>query len=377
MTAEFLFRIEATDGGARLGRLRTAHGEIQTPTFMPVGTLGTVKGMTSQALRDSGAQIVLANAYHLMLRPGSERIARLGGLRKFMNWRGPVLTDSGGYQVMSLGGLRAIDDDGVTFRSHIDGSEHRLTPERAMAVQHELDSTVTMVLDDCTPYPVPQGEAAASMRRSMAWARRCRDAFRPRPGYGLFGIVQGSVFPELRAESSDALRAIEFDGYAIGGLAVGEGQQATFEAMEATLPELPGDAPRYAMGIGRPDDIVGAVQRGIDMFDCVLPTRSGRTGQAFTPRGTLNLRNARHADDPRPLVDDCGCPACRGHARAYLHHLVKNGEILGSVLLTWHNLHYYQVLMDELRGAISENRLTSFADGFARDWMSGDIDPPS
>ncbi len=377
MTANFALRIVSTDGQARLGTLRTAHGEIQTPAFMPVGTLGTVKGMTSQALRECGADIVLANAYHLMLRPGSERIARLGGLSQFMSWESPILTDSGGYQVMSLGGLRAIDDDGITFRSHIDGSEHRLTPERAMTVQDQLDSTITMVLDDCTPYPVTREEAAKSMRRSMVWARRCREEFRPRPGYGLFGIVQGSVFPELRAESSDALRAAEFDGYAIGGLAVGEGQQATYQAIEAALPGLPEDAPRYAMGIGRPDDIVGAVQRGIDMFDCVLPTRSGRTGQAFTQRGTLNIRNARHADDPRPLVENCDCPACREHGRAYLHHLIKNGEILGSVLLTWHNLHYYQVLMGELRTAIRKKTLASFVDEFARNWTSGDIEPYS
>ena len=377
MTAVFDLQIGATDGHARVGILRTAHGDIRIPAFMPVGTLGTVKGMTSQALHASGADIVLANAYHLMLRPGSERISRLGGLRQFMNWEGPVLTDSGGYQVMSLGGLRAIDDDGVTFRSHIDGSEHRLTPERAISVQDQLDSTVILVLDDCTPYPVPREEAAMSVRRSMAWARRCRDAFRPRPGYGLFGIVQGSVFPELRTESSTALRVIEFDGYAIGGLAVGEGQEATFQAIDAALPCLPENAPRYAMGIGRPDDIVGAVQRGIDLFDCVLPTRSGRTGQAFTPRGTLNIRNARHADDPRPLVENCGCPACRGHGRAYLHHLIKNGEILGSVLLTWHNLHYYQVLMGDLRTAIRKKMLASFVDEFARSWASGDIDPYS
>ena len=355
----------------------TAHGEVRTPAFMPVGTLGTVKGMTSQALRDCGSEIVLANAYHLMLRPGSERIARLGGVRKFMDWRGPVLTDSGGYQVMSLGGLRTIDDDGVTFRSHIDGSEHRLTPERAVAVQDELDSTITMVLDDCTPYPVSHSDAAASMRRSMAWAGRCRTSFRPRCGYGLFGIIQGSLYPDLRAESTAALRDIGFDGYAVGGLAVGEGQDTTFAALEAALADLPAEAPRYAMGLGRPDDIVGAVQRGIDMFDCVLPTRSGRTGQGFTPRGTVNLRNARHADDPRPLVEGCGCPGCRGHSRAYLHHVIKNGEILGAILLTWHNLRFYENLLGRLRAAIAEKTLPAFAEEFSRTWSMDDLEPVS
>ncbi len=375
MSQKFGFRVTAEDGAARAGNLDTAHGSVATPAFMPVGTAGTVKAMTAAGLAETGSEIVLANAYHLMLRPGAERIARLGGVRRFMNWNGPVLTDSGGFQVMSLATLGSVDESGVSFRSHIDGTPHQLTPERAVSVQDLLDSTITMVLDACTPYPVPEDRAAESMRLSMRWARRSRDSFRPRPGHALFGIVQGGVFTDLRVESASYLRDLEFDGHALGGLAVGEGQAAMLRVIETTVSELAADRPRYAMGVGRPDDIVAAVQRGIDLFDCVLPTRSGRTGQAFTAGGTVNLRNARHADDPRPLDGDCPCPACRGHGRAYLHHLVKSHEILGAVLLTWHNLHFYQNLMAELRRAIAKREFAAYSARFIADWAAGNIEP--
>ncbi|MGH6912284.1 MAG: tRNA guanosine(34) transglycosylase Tgt [Geminicoccales bacterium] len=358
---EIRFELLAQDGVARRGRLHTAHGTVETPAFMPIGTAATVKAMTPEMLRRTGAEIVLANTYHLMLRPGAERIARLGGLHRFMAWPGPILTDSGGFQVMSLAGRRTIDEPGVTFSSHLDGSRHALTPERAVEIQDLLDATITMVLDECTPYPIEREAAAASMRRSMRWAERCRAAFRERPGYGLFGIVQGSVDPELRLESAQALVDIGFEGYAIGGLAVGEGQALMFETTEVTTPALPADRPRYLMGVGKPDDLLGAVLRGVDLFDCVLPTRSGRTAQAWTRRGPLNLRNAVHAEDPRPLDEACSCPACREHSRAYLHHLVRSGEILGAMLLTWHNLHYYQELMAAMRRAIEERALDAFA----------------
>jgi queuine tRNA-ribosyltransferase len=355
------FNLIATDGKARLGRIDTAHGPIDTPAFMPVGTAGTVKAMTADAVRSTGAQIVLGNTYHLMLRPGAERVARLGGLHRFMDWPGPILTDSGGFQVMSLSELRKLDEKGVTFRSHVDGAMVALTPERSIEIQHLLDATITMVLDECTPFPATPEQAASSMRLSMRWAERSKAAFSPRDGYGLFGIVQGSVYPELRAESAAALRAIGFDGYAVGGLAVGEGQAAMFRVLDDTVPNLPTDRPRYLMGVGKPDDLVGAVRRGIDMFDCVAPTRSGRTAQAFTRTGPLNLRNARHAEDQAPLDADCACVTCRKHSRAYLHHLVKTGEILAAILLTWHNLHYYQDLMREMRAAIAEGRFETFA----------------
>ncbi|MET4697939.1 queuine tRNA-ribosyltransferase [Constrictibacter sp. MBR-5] len=359
------FDVLATDGAARRGRLVTAHGAIDTPAFMPVGTAGTVKAMLPESVAETGAQILLGNTYHLMLRPGAERVAKLGGLHRFMNWPGPILTDSGGFQVMSLAGLRKLDADGVTFRSHVDGSYQRLTPERSIEIQHLLDANVTMAFDECTPFPATEAQAAESMRLSMRWAERSKAAFRPRDGYGLFGIVQGGVHRDLRAESAEALKAIGFDGYAVGGLAVGEGQEAMFATLDVTTPLLPSDRPRYLMGVGKPEDIVGAVLRGVDMFDCVIPTRSGRTAQAWTRTGSLNIRNARHAEDEAPLDPDCTCPACRSYSRAYLHHLTKAGEILGVMLLTWHNLTYYQDLMRGLRDAIAAGTLETFATDFA------------
>jgi len=367
------YELLGTDGNARRGRLTTAHGTIETPAFMPVGTAGTVKAMLPQSVAETGAEIVLGNTFHLMLRPGAERVAALGGLHKFMNWPKPILTDSGGFQVMSLKELRKLDRDGVTFRSPIDGSTHRLTPERSIGIQHLLDSNITMSFDECTTWPVEEDAAAQSMRLSMQWAERGKRAFVERPGYGLFGIVQGSIFPALREESVKALTAIGFDGYAVGGLAVGEGQALMFETLDTTLPILPADRPRYLMGVGRPADIVGAVARGIDMFDCVMPTRAGRTAQAFTRRGELNLRNARHRDDPRPIDEHCGCPACANHSRAYLHHLIRAEEILGAMLLTWHNLHYYQEVMRGLRSAIEAQALGPWIAAFEAEQERGDI----
>jgi len=363
MTA-FGFDLLATDGAARRGRVATAHGTIETPAFMPVGTAATVKGMTPEGVRGTGAEILLCNTYHLMLRPGAERVERLGGLHRFMNWPGPILTDSGGYQVMSLAGLRKMDEEGVRFRSHLDGSIHLLTPERSIGIQRALDATITMAFDECTPYPATQAQAEASMRLSMRWARRSRDAFVAREGYAIFGIVQGGVYPELRAESAAALRAIGFHGYAVGGLAVGEPAAERNATLEATTPLLPAEAPRYLMGVGKPVDIVEAVARGIDMFDCVLPTRSGRTSQAWTSEGPLNMRNARFAEDDGPLDPRCGCPACRGYSRAYIHHLVKAGEMLGPMLLTQHNLTYYQDLMRGMREAIADGRFDAFRAAF-------------
>ncbi|MSO84887.1 MAG: tRNA guanosine(34) transglycosylase Tgt [Rhodospirillales bacterium] len=363
------------DGRARRGRLETAHGPVETPAFMPVGTAATVKAMTANAVRATGAEMVLANTYHLMLRPGAERIERFGGLHRFMDWPGPILTDSGGFQMMSLNALRTIGEAGVAFRSHVDGSAHELTPERAVEIQRMLDADVSMVLDECTPFPADEKTAAESMRRSMRWAARCKDAFARRPGYGLFGIVQGGIYESLRRESAEALRAIGFDGYAIGGLAVGEGQATMFRVLDFTALCLPEDRPRYLMGVGKPADLVGAVARGIDLFDCVLPTRSGRTEQAFTRFGPVTLSNARHRDDPRPLDARCACPACRKHSRAYFHHLINTKEILGAMLLTWHNLHYYQELMAAMRAAIDAGRLAQFADAFAADQAQGDIPP--
>jgi len=361
---------EAQDGAARAGVLHTAHGEVPTPVFMPVGTAGTVKAMTADAVRATGARMVLGNTYHLMLRPGAERIARLGGLHSFMDWHGPILTDSGGFQVMSLSGLRKMDADGVTFQSHVDGSRHRLTPERSVEIQHLLGADVTMCFDECTPFPATHEQAATSMRLSMRWAARSREAFVPRAGHGLFGIVQGSVFPDLRAESVAALTNIGFEGYAVGGLAVGEGQEAMFTTLECTTPLLPSDKPRYLMGVGTPSDLIGAVRRGIDMFDCVMPTRSGRTGRAYTRGGVINIRNARHAEDNRPLDPACTCPACRGHSRAYLHHLFKANEMLGPMLLTWHNIQYYQDLMAELRAGILAGDLAGTAARVEAGWQA-------
>lgn len=373
--APFGFELLAHDGAARRGRLTCAHGQVETPAFMPVGTAGTVKGLRPAEIAGTGAQIVLSNTYHLMLRPGAERIARLGGLHRFMDWDRPILTDSGGFQVMSLAELRKITEAGVTFRSHIDGQPYELTPERAVEIQDLLGVDITMVLDECTPFPVEESQAADSMRLSMRWAARCKEAFPGQPGRGLFGIVQGGVFPELRRESAAALQEIGFEGYAVGGLAVGEGQETMLTVLDETVPALTQERPRYLMGVGKPDDIVKSVQRGIDMFDCVLPTRSGRTGQAFTRRGVVNLRNARHKDDPRPLDPENPNEELRRYSRAYLHHLVRSGEMLGPILLTLHNLTYYQELMAGLRAAVAEGRLADFAADFEAQQAAGDLPP--
>lgn len=369
------FQLLARDGAARRGRIATAHGSAETPAFMPVGTAGTVKAMLPDQVRETGAEIVLGNTYHLMLRPGAERVAKLGGLHTFMDWPGPILTDSGGFQVMSLGQLRKLDQRGVVFRSHIDGAEISLTPERSIEIQHLLDADISMVLDECTTWPVEKREAEASMRLSLGWAERSKKAFRARPGYALFGIVQGSVFDELRRDSAAALAGIGFDGYAVGGLAVGEGQAEMFRTLDATMPLLPDERPRYLMGVGRPDDILGAVARGIDMFDCVLPTRMGRTGKAFTRRGEVNMRNARHAEDPRPIDEGCACPACTRFSRAYLHHLFKAGEMLGPMLLTRHNLQHYQDLMRGIRDAITSGGFAAYADDVRAAMAAGDVAP--
>ena len=374
MTA-FSYDLLSTDGTARRGRLHTAWGVVETPVFMPVGTAATVKGMMPESVKSTGASIILANTYHLMLRPGAERVGRLGGVRKMMGWDGPLLTDSGGFQVMSLGPLRKLDEDGVTFKSHLDGSKHRLTPERSTEIQHLLDATITMAFDECTPFPAEKTVAADSMRLSMRWAKRSRDAFVPREGYGQFGIVQGSVFADLRAESVAALGDIGFEGYAIGGLAVGEGQEAMFEALEFTTPLMQTDKPRYLMGVGKPSDLVGGVARGVDMFDCVLPTRSGRTGQGFTRRGPINIKNARHAEDNRPIDEACSCPACSRFSRAYLHHLFKADEVQGLMLLSWHNIQYYQDLMADMRAAIEAGTFAQFEKNFHAMQSLGDIDP--
>jgi queuine tRNA-ribosyltransferase len=367
--SDFRFIITARDGVARQGVIQTPRGEIRTPAFMPVGTAGTVKAMLPESVRDIGADIILGNTYHLMLRPGAERVARLGGLHRFMNWQRPILTDSGGFQVMSLSDLRKITEEGVRFQSHIDGHEEFLSPERAMEIQRLLGSDIHMVLDECPALPASREAIEKSLALSMRWARRSRDAFNrqteeERLGRACFGIVQGGTLLDLRHRSAEALREIGFEGYAIGGLAVGEGQTAMFETLEATVPHLPDDKPHYLMGVGKPDDIVGAVLRGIDMFDCVLPTRSGRNGQAFTWAGPLNLKNARHAEDGAPIDPDCTCPACRHYSRGYLHHTVKAGEIIAAMLLTWHNLQFYQDLMAGLRSAIAGTRLTQFAATF-------------
>ncbi len=369
------FTVNATDGKARTGVINTPRGEIRTPAFMPVGTAATVKAMMPDSVRATGADILLGNTYHLMLRPTAERIDALGGLHKFMNWDRPILTDSGGFQVMSLADLRKLTEKGVTFKSHIDGSRHELTPERSMEIQRLLGSDIVMCFDECPALPAEKEVIAESMRLSMRWAQRSRDAFGDRPGHMLFGIQQGGLEEDLRAESAEALRGIGFDGYAIGGLAVGEGQEAMFSTLDFAPDQLPVDKPRYLMGVGKPDDIVGAVKRGVDMMDCVLPSRSGRTGQAWTRRGVVNLRNARHRDDPRPLDEHCSCPACTGYSRAYLHHVVKSNEMIAGMLLTWHNLHYFQELMQGMRDAIAEGRFEAFEADFHAQRALGDIDP--
>ncbi|MDB4146568.1 tRNA guanosine(34) transglycosylase Tgt [Amylibacter sp.] len=375
MTNRFRFNINATDGRARTGVINTPKGDIRTPAFMPVGTAATVKAMMPESVRSTGADILLGNTYHLMLRPGAERVHKLGGLHKFMNWHGPILTDSGGYQVMSLTDLRKLTEEGVKFKSHIDGSVHNLTPEYSMEIQRLLGSDIVMSFDECTPFPTTQEQAKSSMDLSMRWAQRSRDAFGDRPGYALFGIQQGSTFKDMRAESAEKLTNIGFDGYAVGGLAVGEGQELMFNVLDYAPNQLPQDKPRYLMGVGKPDDIVGAVQRGIDMFDCVLPSRSGRTGQAQTRMGAINMRNSRHRDDNRPLDENCECPCCKNYSRAYLHHVHKAGEIISSMLLTWHNLHYYQILMSELRDAIASNKLDKYVSDFHEIRKRGDIEP--
>jgi queuine tRNA-ribosyltransferase len=367
--SDFRFELLGCDGAARTGVIHTPRGDIRTPAFMPVGTAATVKAMLPQSVRETGADILLGNTYHLMLRPGAERVVRLGGLHKFMDWSRPILTDSGGFQVMSLAALRKITEEGVRFQSHIDGHAEFLSPERAMEIQRLLGSDIQMVLDECPALPAEKPVIEKSLALSMRWAQRSKDAFglqteEERAGRACFGIVQGGTYPDLRVRSAQDLMAIGFDGYAVGGLAVGEGQPAMFETLDATVSHLPTDRPRYLMGVGKPDDIVGAVLRGIDMFDCVLPTRSGRNGQAFTPRGTLNLKNARFAEDPEPLDPACACPACRQFSRAYLHHTVKSGEIIAAMLLTWHNLAYYQSLMAGLRSAIAQGQLESFVVSF-------------
>lgn len=375
MTKRFSFSLNATDGKARTGVISTPRGDIRTPAFMPVGTAATVKAMMPESVAATGADILLGNTYHLMLRPTAERIDRLGGLHKFMNWDKPILTDSGGFQVMSLSDLRKLTEEGVTFKSHIDGSKHHLTPERSMEIQKLLGSDIVMCFDECPALPADRKRLNDSMQLSMRWAQRSRDAFGDRPGHALFGIQQGGLEEDLRAESAAALRAIEFDGYAVGGLAVGEGQEAMFETLDFAPDQLPVNKPRYLMGVGKPDDIVGAVKRGIDMMDCVLPSRSGRTGQIFTRRGVLNIKNARHADDPRPLDENCSCPACSNYSRAYLHHVFRAQEMISGMLLTWHNLQYFQDIMQGMRGAIAAGAFSEWETDFHAGRAAGDIPP--
>jgi queuine tRNA-ribosyltransferase len=375
MTQRISFDLHSTDGKARTGVIKTPRGDIRTPAFMPVGTAATVKAMMPESVAATGADILLGNTYHLMLRPTAERIANLGGLHKFMNWDKPILTDSGGFQVMSLSDLRKMSEHGVTFKSHIDGSKHELTPERSMEIQKLLGSDIVMCFDECPALPADRQRITESMEMSMRWAQRSRDAFGDRPGHALFGIQQGGLEEDLRARSAEALRGIEFDGYAVGGLAVGEGQEAMFNVLDFAPDQLPVDKPRYLMGVGKPDDIVGAVKRGIDMMDCVLPSRSGRTGQVFTRRGVLNIKNARHADDPRPLDENCSCPACAKYSRAYLHHVFRAQEMISGMLLTWHNLKYFQNIMDGMRGAIAAGTFTAWEADFHAGRAQGDIDP--
>ena len=373
MNTRFQFSISATDGKARTGSIQMLRGEIRTPAFMPVGTAATVKAMRPAEVRATGADIILGNTYHLMLRPGAERVARLGGLHQFSGWDRPILTDSGGYQVMSLSALRKITEEGVSFQSHLDGSKHMLSPERSMEIQRLLGSDIVMAFDECPANGVSRDEAIKSMELSMRWAKRSRDGFDAGGEHAehaaLFGIQQGSLDSELRKRSADALIDIGFDGYAVGGLAVGEGQEAMFGCLDYAPDQLPADRPRYLMGVGKPDDLVGAVERGIDMFDCVLPTRSGRNGQAFTHHGPINIRNAKFAEDQGPIDDRCTCPVCATWTRAYVHHLIRSGEILGAMLMTQHNLHYYQMLMAGMRAAIAQGRFTAFAQDFRRDYL--------
>ncbi|MEP6064984.1 MAG: tRNA guanosine(34) transglycosylase Tgt [Paracoccaceae bacterium] len=371
---EFKFSLGSQDGSARSGLISTPRGDIRTPAFMPVGTAATVKAMMPESVRETGADILLGNTYHLMLRPTAERISSLGGLHKFMNWDRPILTDSGGFQVMSLADLRKLTEEGVTFKSHIDGSKHAITPERSMEIQNLLGSDIVMCFDECPALPADRERIADSMRLSMRWAARSRTAFGEHPGRALFGIQQGGLEEDLRAESAAALQNIGFDGYAVGGLAVGEGQEAMFGCLDYAAGQLPVDKPRYLMGVGKPDDIVGAVKRGIDMMDCVLPSRSGRTGQVFTRNGVLNIKNARHQDDPRPLDENCSCPACRNFSRAYLHHVFRSQEIISSMLLTWHNLTYYQDLMQGMRDAIAAGTFAQWESGFHTNRAAGDIE---
>ena len=369
--SDFHLELHGTDGAARTGILHTGRGDIRTPAFMPVGTAATVKAMMPESVRETGADIILGNTYHLMLRPGAERVAGLGGLHKFAGWERPILTDSGGFQVMSLAKLRKITEEGVRFQSHIDGATFFLSPERAMEIQRLLGSDIQMVLDECPAFGGSEEVIEKSLAMTLRWAKRSKEAFGEQPGRGCFGIVQGGTFAHLRQRSAAGLKEIGFDGYAVGGLAVGEPQEMMFETLDFTVPHLPADRPRYLMGVGKPSDIVGAVLRGIDMFDCVLPTRSGRNAQAFTWNGTLNLRNARHADDAGPIDETCRCPACRKFSRAYLHHTVKAQEIIAAMLLTWHNLTFYQDLMAGLRAAIAEGRVQDFAVEFSMRYENG------
>ena len=373
MTNNFNFKLISQDKNARLGKLTTAHGIVDTPIFMPVGTAATVKAMHLKDVEEAGAQIILANTYHLMLRPGEKNIKEMGGVRKFMGWNKPLLTDSGGFQIMSLGKLRKIENEGVTFKSHLDGTKYFLSPKISTDIQNALDATISMQLDECIPFPASYEESERAMKLSLEWALKSRDAFEERKGYGQFGIVQGSTYSDLRELSSKKLVEIDFDGYAIGGLAVGEGQELMFKTLDFTTKNMPLDKPRYLMGVGKPDDLIGAVKRGVDMFDCVLPTRSGRTGQAFTSRGTVNIKNARHILDKRPLDNNCDCHTCKNFSRAYLHHLFKAQEILGLMLLSLHNIHFYITLMKNIRNSIKLREFDKFEKIFLDKYYSGDI----